>query len=88
MMKRTLRIILLLLVTCLLVYLTLGFTFHVFWERALAQCRDQLLAQGEFAEPPLYGQGVRLLFDLVYWPVYARANMALDGTFFATPCTK
>jgi hypothetical protein len=45
------------------------------------------MAQGEFVEPEVFGNVLGLAFDVAYWPVYSAANIRLDGTPFATPCT-
>lgn len=87
-MKKILRALLIFASIVILVYLLTGFGFHLKWEQALTECRDYRIAQGENVEPPVYGGAMGFIFDLVNWPVYARANMALDGTFFSTPCTK
>jgi hypothetical protein len=68
-------------------YLGIGLAFHFQWESALSDCREALRAQGEFVEPEVFGGVLGLVFDVTYWPVYARANIYHDGTPFATPCT-
>jgi len=70
-----------------LVYLGLGLGFHFGWKSALAACREARMARGEFVEPEVFGGFIGLAFDVAYWPVYAAANIHLDGTPFATPCT-
>ncbi len=72
----------------LLIYATLGTAFHVKWKAAAAACREARIAQGEFVESnEVFGGPIGLAFDIVFWPVYAAANLRLDGTPFATPCT-
>jgi hypothetical protein len=46
-----------------------------------------MTVQGEFVEPEVFGGMVGLAFDVAFWPVYGAANIRLDGTPFATPCT-
>ena len=87
-MKKIFRIVMFSFSLLLLVYLLLGFGFHLKWEQDLTECRLGRIAQGEVVELPVYGGPIGFLLDLVNWPVYARENMALDGTFFSTPCTK
>jgi hypothetical protein len=70
-----------------LIYVGLGVGFHVKWKSALAACWDTRMAQGEFVEPEVFSGFIGLAFDAVFWPVYAAANIRLDGTPFATPCT-
>lgn len=70
-----------------LVYAGLGVGFHAGWERALAACRAARTARGEFVEPEVYGGVIGLAFDVIFWPVYAAANIRLDGTPFSSPCT-
>lgn len=70
-----------------LLYLALGLGFHFAWKSALEECGAWRRAQGEFVEQEVLGGAIGLLFDVTYWPVYASANMRLDGTPFATPCT-
>lgn len=71
-----------------LVYVALGVAFHVKWKAAADACRAARLAQGEFVEPDeVFGGPIGLAFDVIFWPVYAAANVRLDGTPFATPCT-
>jgi hypothetical protein len=56
------------------------------WRSALTDCRDARTARGEFVEPEVFGGVIGLAFDVTFWPVYAAANIRLDGTPFATPC--
>jgi hypothetical protein len=70
-----------------LVYLGLGLGFHFGWKSALNACREARQARGEFVEPEVFGNVLGLAFDVTYWPVYTWANVRLDGTPFATPCT-
>ncbi|MCL4559311.1 MAG: hypothetical protein M1281_01695 [Chloroflexi bacterium] len=70
-----------------LVYLAIGVGFHFKWKSALAACRETQIARGEFVEPEVFGNALGLAFDVTFWPVYTRANISLDGTPFATPCT-
>ena len=70
-----------------LVYLGLGLWFHFAWKSALTACDEARIAQGEFAEPEVFGNGIGLAFDVTFWPLYVAANLRLDGTPFATPCT-
>ena len=69
------------------VYAGLGVGFHIGWERALAACREERAARGEVVEPEVYGGALGLAFDMAFWPVYAAANIRLDGTPFSSPCT-
>jgi hypothetical protein len=68
-------------------YLALGAGFHFAWKNALDACRQVREAAGEFVEPEVFWRPIGLMFDMLYWPVYAWANMYHDGTPFATPCT-
>jgi len=71
-----------------LVYVSLGIAFHIGWKAAADACRTARIAQGEFVEPnEILGGAIGLAFSVTFWPVYAAANMRLDGTPFATPCT-
>jgi hypothetical protein len=70
-----------------LIYSGIGVGFHVGWKRAQAACQDALMAQGEFVEPEMFSGVIGLAFDVAFWPVYAAANIRLDGTPFASPCT-
>jgi hypothetical protein len=79
--------LLLVLLIFALVYLGLGLTFHVKWTGALDTCREARIARGESAESRVFSAPLALAFDVVYWPVYARANLYHAGTLFATPCT-
>lgn len=72
----------------LLSYSTLGLGFHIKWKAAAAACREERIARAEFVEPnEVLGGVIGLAFDVTFWPVYAAANLRLDGTPFATPCT-
>lgn len=71
----------------ILIYVALGVGFHVRWKAAQDTCREIRAARGEFVEPEVFGGAIGFFFDVTYWPVYAAANMHLDGTPFATPCT-
>jgi hypothetical protein len=82
-MRRILSVILILA----LLYLGLGLGFHFAWKSALAACTETRMARGEFVEPEVFGNVIGLAFDVAYWPVYAAANIRLDGTPFSTPCT-
>jgi hypothetical protein len=79
--------LLLIVLAFTLIYLGLGLAFHVGWKGALAACREAQIARGEFVEPEVFGNALGLAFDLTFWPVYAQANIHLDGTPFSTPCT-
>ena len=81
---RTIGAVLLILA---IVYLGMGLGFHFMWRSTLAACREERTAQGEFVEPDVFGNALSLAFDITYWPVYSWANINLDGTPFATPCT-
>jgi hypothetical protein len=70
-----------------LIYVGLGVGFHVGWNNALAACRDARTTQGESVEPQVFSGVIGLAFDVVFWPVNSAANIRLDGTPFATPCT-
>lgn len=76
-----------------LLYLGVGFAFHIKWKSDLDACR-QARAHGnatwqeEFVEPEVFGGLLGLAFDMTNWPVYAWANLYHDGTPFATPCTR
>jgi hypothetical protein len=82
-MRKVVSIVLILAV----VYLGLGLGFHLGWKSAQDACREVRSARGEFVEPEVLGGALGLAFDVTYWPVYAWANVRLDGTPFATPCT-
>ena len=69
------------------IYLGIGFAFHLKWKSALTACRETRRAQGEFVEPEVFGGVLGLVLDVTNWPVYTWANMYHDGTPFATPCT-
>lgn len=72
----------------LLIYAAFGVGFHIKWKAAQTACREAMLARGEFVEPHEVFDGlIGLAFTVTYWPVYATANIYLDGTPFATPCT-
>jgi hypothetical protein len=45
------------------------------------------MARGEFVEPEVFENAIGFVFDVTFWPVYARANIYHDGMPFATPCT-
>jgi len=75
------------LLILILVYLLLGLGFHFAWKSALGACREAQIAQGEFVEPEVFGNALGLAFDVTFWPVYVAANLRLDRTPFATPCT-
>ena len=79
--------VLLIFVIFSLVYLAIGFGFHIKWKSALAACREARTARGEFVEPEVFGNAIGLAFDVTSWPVYTWANIHHDGTPFATPCT-
>jgi hypothetical protein len=79
--------LLLVLLVFALVYLGLGVGFHLKWTSALDACREARIARGEFVEPRVFWSPLALAFDVIYWPVYAMANVYHDGTPFATPCT-
>ncbi len=81
--SRLLRIVL----VFILIYSSLGLGFHIKWQSALASCREARAARGEFIEPEVFWWGIRLAFDVAFWPVYVWANVYHDGTPFATPCT-
>jgi len=83
----TARRILLALLVLVCLYLGTGFAFHLKWKSELAACREAREAQGEFVEPEVFGGVLGLVFNVTNWPVYVRANVNLDGTPFATPCT-
>jgi len=76
-----------LLVILLVAYASIGVAFHIGWKSAADTCRATMEAQGEFVEPEVFGGVIGLAFNVVWWPVYAWANMRLDGTPFATLCT-
>lgn len=79
--------LLLLLLTFSLIYLGLGLGFHFRWKSALEACRETRIRRGEYVEPEVFSAPLALAFDVVFWPVYAWANVYHDGTPFATPCT-
>ena len=81
------RKIVLVLLMLALVYLAFGLGFHFAWKSALAACEEARIAQGEFVEPEVFGNVIGLAFDVTFWPMYVAANVRLDGTPFATPCT-
>lgn len=84
MLKRIAILVLILLLS----YVVLGIGFHIQWKAAQAACREARIARGEFVEPTeVLGGVIGLAFDVSFWPVYASANMRLDSTPFATPCT-
>jgi hypothetical protein len=70
-----------------LIHIGIGVGFHIGWKRAQADCRHAMMARGEFVEPEVFGGIIGLAFDGAFWPVYYAANVRLDGTPFATPCT-
>jgi hypothetical protein len=70
-----------------LVYAGIGLGFHVRWKRAQAACRDARIARGEFVEPETFGPVISLVFNVINWPICARANLHHFGTPFATLCT-
>ena len=70
-----------------IIYLVLGLGFHFAWTSAQEVCRQARTAAGEFVEPEVFAWPLALAFDVIYWPVYAWANIYHDGTPFATPCT-
>jgi len=78
---------LLILLILTLIYIGFGLGFHIKWKSELTACREAQMARGEFVEPEVFGNVLGLAFDVTFWPVYARANINLDGTPFATPCT-
>ena len=85
---RKLRRLVIFALILLIVYVSLGVAFHVGWKAAAAACREERIAQGEFVEPnEVFGGPIGLAFDVTFWPVYAAANVRLDETPFATPCT-
>ena len=69
-----------------ILYLGAGVGFHFLWHQALDACRESRAAQEEIVEPEVFGNGIGLLFDSLYWPVYVRANLFHFGTVFSTPC--
>lgn len=81
------RKIVYLFLVIVLLYLGLGLGFHILWKRALEDCRELRMSQGEFVEPEVFGNFIGVAFDLTFWPVYASANIYHDGTPLATPCT-
>lgn len=82
------RIASIVILALIVLYMAAGLAFHFKWESALEACREERRAQGEFVEPEVFRGALGLLFDVTYWPAYARANIYYDGTPFATPCTK
>jgi hypothetical protein len=82
------RRILIVLLIILILYVALGLAFHIKWQSALEACREARRARGEFIEPEVFGGVLDLLFDVIYWPVYARANITHFDTPFSTPCTQ
>ncbi len=75
------------LVLTAVIYLVLGLGFHFAWKSALEACQQAREAAGEFVEPEVFWWPIGLVFDVLYWPVYAWANFYHDGTPLATPCT-
>ena len=86
-LRRAAPRLLLVLAALVVLYAALGLGFHYGWKSAQAECREAQAAAGEFVEPEVFGGAVGLAFDVVWWPVYAGANLYHDGTPFATPCT-
>ena len=86
-MRDRMRKVVSILLILVLVYVALGLAFHVAWKSALAACEEARIARGEFVEPEVFGNALGLAFDVTYWPIYVAANLRLDGTPFATPCT-
>jgi hypothetical protein len=86
--KVNLRKIAYILLFTALVYLGLGFGFHIKWNSALDACREARMAQGEFVDPEVFGNALGALFDVTYWPVYSWANIYHFGTPFSTPCSR
>ena len=84
---RIIRGVVVVLLVAALVYVGIGVGFHVRWKCAQAACRDARIARGEFVEPETFGPVISLAFDVINWPIYARANLHHFGTPFATPCT-
>jgi hypothetical protein len=86
-MHKIVSSILPILLILILVYLGLGLGFHFKWKGELAACREARMDRGEFVEPAVFWAPLALTFDVIYWPVYIRANINHDGTPFMTPCT-
>lgn len=68
-------------------YLVLGLGFHFKWTSDVESCRELRRARGEFVDPGGIGGLVGLTIDVIGWPLLSAANIASDGTPFATPCT-
>lgn len=68
-------------------YVLLGVGFHFASKAKANECRELRRAQGEFVETEVLGGLVGLAIDIVFWPLPAGANLANEGTAFATPCT-
>jgi hypothetical protein len=77
---------LLVLMLAMLIYVTIGLSFHVAWQHALEECRNARLARGEFVEPEVFSGVLALFFNVTNWPLYAWANWYHWGTVLATPC--
>ena len=84
---RPLRTVILALMVFVLVYSATGVAFHVAWKAERHACNALRRAQGAFVEPELFPV-LGVAFTMVWWPVYAWANVYHDNTLFATPCTK
>lgn len=86
-MKPIIRIVSIAVVVLFAVYAIIGLCFHARWHIALAECQKATLAEGKFVEPEVFDNVLGLAFDVIFWPLYAWANIHLDGTPFSTPCT-
>jgi hypothetical protein len=87
MCKFNIRKIVYILLVMVLVYFGIGIGFHFKWKSALDTCREARMAQGEYVEPEVFGNALGAIFDITYWPVYARANLYHFDNTFATPCS-
>ncbi len=84
---KPLRTAILALIVFVLVYSATGVAFHVAWKAEQHACDALRRAQGEFVEPEVFPV-LGVAFTMVWWPVYAWANVYHDNVLFATPCTR
>jgi len=83
---KPLRKVILTLVIFVLVYSATGVAFHVAWKAERHACDALRRARGEFVESELFPI-LGVAFTMVWWPVYAWANVYHNNALFTTPCT-